>query len=67
MKAPDYAMNDIVRMRKKHPCGGDRWQITRLGADIKLKCLKCGRMVMLGRSDFERNLAQVIEPGRQEQ
>lgn len=61
MNGRNYALNDIVRMRKKHPCGGERWQITRIGADIKIKCLRCGRMVMLPRGEFEKSLAEVFK------
>ena len=38
---------DIVTTKKKHPCGGDKWLITRTGADYKIKCLTCGHTVML--------------------
>lgn len=41
-------------MRKPHACGANQWEITRTGADIKIKCLGCGRIVMLPRQDFER-------------
>ena len=47
---------DIARMRKMHPCGSFEWDVTRIGADIGLKCLKCGRRVMLTREDFERQM-----------
>ena len=45
----DIQLGDIVRMKKPHPCGGTDWEITRVGADVKLKCLTCGRVVMLER------------------
>lgn len=61
MTGQHYELNSIVLMRKKHPCGSNRWQITRMGADIKLKCLHCGRIVMLNRADFEKNLAAVLK------
>lgn len=49
-------VGDIATMRKPHPCGSLEWQITRIGADIGMKCLKCGRRVMLAREEFERRL-----------
>jgi hypothetical protein len=49
-------LGDIVRLKKVHPCGGYDWQVVRLGADIGLKCLKCGRRVLLARSVFERRV-----------
>ncbi|MCL6641579.1 MAG: DUF951 domain-containing protein, partial [Candidatus Rokubacteria bacterium] len=36
-------LGDVVRMRKTHPCGSDQWEVVRLGADIGIRCLKCGR------------------------
>ena len=53
-------INDLVRMRKPHPCGGTDWQVTRIGADIGLKCLTCGRRVMLTRHDFEKRLKKIV-------
>ena len=54
-----YQLGDIVIMKKQHPCGGNEWEITRLGADIKIKCLKCGRSLMLPRVDFNKKLKKV--------
>jgi len=50
---------DIAVMRKSHPCGGHEWEITRTGADIGMKCLTCGRRVMLNREAFERRLRMI--------
>lgn len=47
---------DIVRLRKRHPCGGDEWKVVRIGADVGLKCLKCNRHVLLERVVFSRRL-----------
>ena len=49
-----YQVGDRVITRKPHPCGGREWEIVRVGSDIKIKCLSCGRIVMLPRQDFER-------------
>ena len=49
-----FETGDWVPMRKPHACGANQWEITRTGADIKIKCLGCGRIVMLPRQDFER-------------
>ena len=54
-----YQLKDIVIMKEQHPCGGNEWEITRLGADIKIKCLKCGRSLMLPRVDFNKKLKKV--------
>lgn len=52
-------IGDIAVMRKPHACGCFEWEIVRVGADIGLKCLKCGHRVMLERSYFERRAKQV--------
>jgi hypothetical protein len=57
----DINVGDTVRMRKPHPCGGTDWQVTRIGADIGLKCLTCGRRVMLTRHDFEKRLKTILQ------
>ncbi len=57
----EYKLNDIAVMKKEHPCEkrSTKWQIIRLGADIKIKCLGCGRIVMLSRSKFEKGLKKI--------
>ena len=55
----EYKLGSIVVMKKGHPCGGNEWEITRIGADIKLKCLQCGRIIMLPRIDFNKKLKKV--------
>lgn len=57
----DYKLGSIVVMKKSHPCGENRWEITRMGIDIKIKCIKCNREVMLSRIDFEKKLKKVVE------
>jgi hypothetical protein len=55
MKPIDVSVGDVVRLRKPHPCGSYEWIVTRVGADIGLRCLKCNAKVMLTRRRFERN------------
>ena len=62
----DIRVGDILTMKKTHPCGSDRWQVTRTGADFKLRCLGCGREVMGARSKFERNIKNIDRTGEQE-
>jgi hypothetical protein len=57
----ELRVNDVIRLRKPHPCGGHDWRITRLGADIGLKCETCGRHVMLDRVTVERRLKTFIQ------
>jgi hypothetical protein len=56
----DIRVGDRVRLRKVHPCGGYEWEVTRIGADIGLVCLTCGRRVMLPRSKFEKRLKAIV-------
>ena len=56
---PDLQLKDTVRMRKQHPCGSFDWRVTRLGADIGLECLGCGRRVMLTRRELARRAKNV--------
>lgn len=53
---------DLVKMRKTHPCGSDLWTVTYVGADIKIRCEKCGRIVMLDRPTFEKRVKKIITP-----
>jgi hypothetical protein len=59
----EIRMHDVVEMRKKHPCGSAIWTVTRIGADIKMKCDGCGRVVMLDRVEFIKRRKRVITPG----
>lgn len=57
----DYGLNDIVEMKKEHPCKKSKeWKIIRMGADIKIKCLGCGAAIMFPRTEFERKLKKVL-------
>lgn len=53
-------IGDLVQMRKKHPCGSDRWTVTRVGADIKIRCEICGHVVMMDRPDFEKRVKKIL-------
>lgn len=56
-------MGDIVRLRKKHPCGGYEWRIVRLGVDIGLVCQTCNRRIMLPRSTVNKRLKSIVSGG----
>jgi hypothetical protein len=56
----NFELGDRLRMRKQHPCGNSDWEVVRLGADIGLRCEKCGRRVLLPRSEVERRIKQVL-------
>lgn len=55
------ALGDLVQMRKTHPCGSDQWVVIRVGADIKIKCTGCGRIVMMDRSQFLKRRKKVLQ------
>lgn len=55
----DYSVGDILKLRKPHPCGGDEWVVTRLGADIGLECLTCKRRILLPRRELNRRIKQI--------
>ena len=57
---PDLQLEDIVRLRKPHPCGSYEWKVVRLGADIGLECTGCERRVLLSRRKLSRRLKQVL-------
>lgn len=61
----ELKIGDVLRLKKPHPCGEFLWTVTRLGADIGLVCQKCGRYVMIPRSQLARRIRQVVpaDPG----
>jgi hypothetical protein len=65
MPAPvvDFRFGDVVQLRKSHPCGGNVWEVVRLGADIGLRCRTCGRRVLLSRRELERRVKKFVERG----
>ena len=60
MPDEEIALGDVVQMRKPHPCGSLTWVVTRTGADIKMRCQKCGHVVMLDRIVFFRRLKKIL-------
>lgn len=63
----EFYLGDIVEMRKEHPCGSREWEIIRLGADIKIKCLGCDRIVMISRNQFEKRVKKIIKQNKPEE
>ena len=64
MKGPlELTMGDVVRLRKEHPCGSTDWTVVRLGADIGLRCVTCGRHVLLERRALERRVTGFVSRG----
>jgi len=61
---PELHVDDRVRLRKPHPCGSYEWTVYRVGADIGLQCLGCGRRVMLTRRELARRLKAILTADR---
>ena len=59
---PELKLDDVVRLRKTHPCGSTDWKVVRLGADIGLVCLGCGRRVLLERRKLARRMKKILPP-----
>lgn len=60
-------VDDLVQMRKAHPCGGDTWRVVRVGAEIGIRCATCQRKVLLPRAIFEQRVKRFLERGAAEQ
>lgn len=56
----DVQVGDVVRLRKPHPCGSAEWEVVRVGADVGLRCLGCGRRVLLPRDRFRRRVKALV-------
>lgn len=56
----DVRLNDILQMKKKHPCGNDKFLVLRVGMDFRIKCTKCNREVMLPRVTCEKSIKKII-------
>ena len=56
----DIQVGDILKMKKKHPCGSSEWEVLRIGADFRLKCTGCGHQIMIPRGKAEKNVRGVM-------
>lgn len=56
----NYNIGDIVELKKKHPCGSNQWEITRVGMDFRIKCVGCSHQLMLPRVKFEKSVKKII-------
>lgn len=63
----EFALGDRVMLKKPHACGGNDWLITRTGADIKVKCTQCGRLLMIDRVEFIRMAKKILVKAEAEQ
>ncbi len=61
VKRFDYQLGDVVRMKKKHPCGSDLWRVMRVGADIRLECQGCSRQILLARPQVDKSARGIVQ------
>ena len=57
----DIQVKDVITMKKGHPCGSKEWEVLRIGADFRIKCLGCGHQVMIPRTKLEKNIKEVTK------
>ncbi len=55
-----YALNDVITLKKMHPCGGAAWQVVRIGADVKLRCTTCGKYVNMLRDELKKRTKSIV-------
>jgi hypothetical protein len=59
----DLRVGDVLRLKRKHPCGGFEWDVVRVGVDVGLCCRNCGRRVLMDRPTLRRRAADLLERG----
>ncbi|MCD8143989.1 MAG: DUF951 domain-containing protein [Oscillospiraceae bacterium] len=62
----DVRVNDVVELKKQHPCGSKRWLVLRVGMDFRLRCQGCQHEMMVPRSKIEKSIRKIIRPEEQE-
>ena len=62
--AMDIQVGDILKLKKQHPCGSKEWEVLRIGADFRLKCMGCGHQIMIARRQAEKNVKEIIPAQR---
>lgn len=61
MENKQFQLNDIVEMKKQHPCGTNAWKVIRMGADIRIKCEGCQHSVLIPRKEFEKKMKRLLK------
>lgn len=57
----EIQIGDVLQLKKSHPCGSKEWEVLRVGADFRLKCLGCGHQIMIARRLLEKNIKEIKE------
>ncbi len=58
-----FKENDILRLKKEHPCGNTKWKVLKNGVDVKMECLGCNRIVKIDRKELRRRIIEIVEEG----
>ncbi len=61
----EILVGDIVKLKKKHPCGSFEWEVLRIGADFRLKCCGCDHQIMVARKLVEKNIRKLTRNGEE--
>ena len=56
----DIQVGDVLKLKKPHPCGSKEWEVLRIGADFRLKCVGCGHQIMTPRKQVEKNMKEIV-------
>ena len=57
----DIQVGDVIKLKKEHPCGSKEWEVLRIGADFRLKCIGCEHQIMISREIVEKNLREIVK------
>ncbi len=60
-KPVKFYLGDWIEMKKPHPCGGKEWEVMRVGMDFRLKCLTCGRIILIPRTKLEKGFKKIVK------
>ena len=63
----DIQVGDILKLKKQHPCGSSEWEVLRIGADFRLKCMGCRHQIMIARRQVEKNVKNVKSVSKSEE
>nr|WP_313897612.1 DUF951 domain-containing protein [Bacillus litorisediminis] len=66
LETKEFDLNDVVEMKKSHPCGTNRWKIIRVGMDIRIKCEGCNHSVLMPRREFVKKVKKILEKHEKE-
>ena len=61
MNDKEYNVGTLVIMKKGHPCGTNEWEVVRVGADIKIRCTGCNRVIMMPRVEFNKKIKKIVK------